>query len=126
LAGLLSVVETLLVTETEWQLLGGGKEGRPGWAPPVVLIKRGAAGARLLTAAGQEDFPAPRVGTVDTVGAGDVFAAGYLAGRLRGLSLTQAVHLAVAAAAASVSGRGRQAYPDAAFLERHRHLFLET
>ncbi|MEJ5329976.1 MAG: carbohydrate kinase family protein [Desulfobaccales bacterium] len=126
LAGLLAATETLFVTETEWQLLGGDPWERPAWAPPVVLVKRGAAGARLLTAAGLHDFPAPRVGAVDTVGAGDVFAAGYLAGRLKGLSLPQAVRLAVVAAAASVSGRGREAYPDAAFLERQLQLLLDT
>ncbi len=126
LAGLLAAVETLLVTEREWRLLGGDPEAPPPWSPPVVLVKRGAAGARLLTAAGVQDFPAPRVGAVDTVGAGDVFAAGYLSGRLHGLSLPQAVRLAVAAAAASVAGRGREAYPDAAFLERQLRVLMDT
>lgn len=126
LAGVLAAAETLFVTETEWGLLGGDPWERPAWAPPVVLVKRGAAGARLLTAAGVHDFPAPRVGAVDTVGAGDVFAAGYLAGRLKGLSLSQAVRLAVAVAAASVAGRGREAYPNAAFLERQLQLLMET
>jgi ribokinase len=115
---LLSATETLLVTEAEWDLLGGLGEGRPEWAPPVVVIKRGARGARLLTREGWRDFPAEAPGNiVDTLGAGDVFAAGFLAGRLRELDLPGSVRLAVRAAGLSLTGAGRERYPDREFLE---------
>jgi sugar/nucleoside kinase (ribokinase family) len=55
---------------------------------------------------------------VDTLGAGDVFAAGYLAGLLIGLSLPQAARLAEAAAAYKLGGPGRQGYPDQEVMER--------
>jgi ribokinase len=116
---ILDHVETLLVTETEWRLLGGEPKVHPIWAPPLVLIKRGAQGARLLTPLRYLDFPVELGGgVVDTLGAGDVFAAGYLAGRLRGLHLNLCVRLGNRAAAASLRGAGRDNYPDHSFLER--------
>jgi sugar/nucleoside kinase (ribokinase family) len=119
LEGLLDHVETLLVTETEWQQLGGEPKVHPVWAPPLVVIKRGARGARLLTPLRYLDFPVELGGRlVDTLGAGDVFAAGYLAGRLMGLHLNACVRLGNRAAAVSLRGAGRDSYPDRAFLER--------
>ncbi len=116
---LLDKVETLLVTEQEWLLLGGDMERYPVWAPPLVLIKRGPRGARLLNPLRFLDFPAvPVRGVVDTLGAGDVFAAGYLAGRLHRLHPPTALRLACRAAAQSLTGRGRESYPDREFLKR--------
>jgi sugar/nucleoside kinase (ribokinase family) len=117
--GLLDHLETLLVTEAEWQRLGGDPAVHPPWAPPVVVIKRGARGARLLTPPRYLDFPVELAGDlVDTLGAGDVFAAGYLAGRLVGLHLNACVRLGNRAAAVSLGGAGRDSYPDRTFLER--------
>ena len=116
---ILDHLETLLVTETEWRLLEGEPAVHPVWAPPVVVIKRGARGARLLTPLRYLDFPVELGGPlVDTLGAGDVFAAGYLAGRLKGLHLNASVRLGNRAAAVSLRGAGRQSYPDRIFLER--------
>lgn len=119
LEDILDHTETLLVTAAEWKLLGGEPDVHPPWAPPVVLIKRGAQGARLLTPLRYLDFPGEPVPLpADTLGAGDVFAAGYLAGRLWGLHLNDAVRLANRAAAFSLRGPGRESYPDEKFLER--------
>jgi len=116
---LLEHVETLLVTEAEWALLGGGLRRHPDWAPPIILIKRGPLGARLLTPVRYLDIPSTFEGQpVDTVGAGDVFAAGYIAGMLIGLNLPQCVRLAEHAAAYKLGGRGRKGYPDKRVLER--------
>jgi sugar/nucleoside kinase (ribokinase family) len=119
LEDILDHLETLLVTETEWRLLGGEPKIHPNWAPPLVVIKRGPLGARLLTPLRYLDFPVELGGhLVDTLGAGDVFAAGYLAGRLMGLHLNACVRLGNRAAAVSLRGAGRDSYPDRAFLER--------
>ena len=119
LEDILDHLETLLVTETEWRQLGGEPQVHPNWAPPLVLIKRGARGARLLTPLRYLDFPVELGGDlVDTLGAGDVFAAGYLAGRLSGLHLNACVRLGNRAAAVSLRGAGRDSYPDRNFLER--------
>jgi len=126
LEAILDHLETLLLTEREWQLLGGDMGIHPFWAPPVVLIKRGARGARLLTPLRHLDFPVELAGeVVDTVGAGDVFAAGYLAGRLLGLHLNLCVRLGNRAAAMSLRGVGRESYPDRTFLERQVQLLQQ-
>jgi ribokinase len=118
LADLLGYIETLLLTEEEWLLLGGQMECHPDWAPPLVLIKRGALGARLLMKGYYQDFPADSPERlVDTLGAGDVFAAGYLAGRALGRKLITSVRLAIKTAAFSLKGTGREHYPDEAFLK---------
>jgi len=116
---ILDHLETLLVTEAEWRRLGGEAAVHPPWAPPVVMIKRGPRGARLLTPPRYLDFPVELAGgLVDILGAGDVFAAGYLAGRLAGLHLNACVRLGNRAAAVSLRGAGRDSYPDRTFLER--------
>ncbi|MBD5802955.1 2-dehydro-3-deoxygluconokinase [Azoarcus sp. Aa7] len=45
----------------------------------LVVVTRGADGASAWNAQGRADVPAPRVTTVDTVGAGDTFQAAMLA-----------------------------------------------
>jgi 2-dehydro-3-deoxygluconokinase len=50
----------------------------------TVVVKDGAVGAHALGARGTVFVPAPRVAVVEPVGAGDAFAAGYLAGLLDG------------------------------------------
>jgi ribokinase len=120
LADLLSCLETLLLTEGEWLRLGGQMECHPEWAPPYVLIKRGALGARLLMAGYYQDFPAAAPAKLaDSLGAGDVFAAGYLAGLVLGLKPARAVLLAIKAASCSLAGAGRERYPGREFLKAH-------
>jgi len=119
LVDILDHAEAILVTEREWQFLGGKMLGHPPWAPPFILIKRGDQGARLITPVTFYDFPAeevPRV--VDTLGAGDVFAAGYLAARVHGLTPPWGARLGNRAAAFSLMGPGREHYPDRKFLEK--------
>jgi sugar/nucleoside kinase (ribokinase family) len=118
LTEILDQVETLLVTEAEWVLLGGEMQRHPDWAPAIVLIKRGARGARMLVPVRYLDFPGETWGPGgDTLGAGDVFTAGYLAGLFLGLNLPQAVRLAGLAAAYKLTGAGREDYPDRKVLE---------
>jgi ribokinase len=47
---------------------------------PVLVIKRGAAGCEVRWPGGRERFPAAPAEVVDTTGAGDAFAAGFLLG----------------------------------------------
>ncbi|RJR42776.1 MAG: carbohydrate kinase family protein, partial [Deltaproteobacteria bacterium] len=119
LEGIIDHLDTLLVTAREWELLGGMPKSHPHWAPPVVVIKRGPLGARLLTPPRYLDFPVELASRpVDILAAGDAFAAGYLAGRFLGLHLNLAVRLANRTAAWTLGGAGREDYPDAKFLER--------
>jgi sugar/nucleoside kinase (ribokinase family) len=72
----------------------------------------------MLTPVRYLDFP-PYVPErlVGTLGAGDVFAAGYIAGLFRGLNLPQAVRLASSLAAFALGGPGRERYPDRKVME---------
>jgi sugar/nucleoside kinase (ribokinase family) len=72
----------------------------------VVVLKLGGQGCLVATA--EETFlvPAFRVDVVDTVGAGDSFAAAFIAGRLRGGSLREAATLANAMGALVATQRG--------------------
>ena len=69
----------------------------------TVVMKDGAHGARAWWPGGQCAAPGLAVAVVDTTGAGDSFNAGFLAARLSGRAMPEAV--AWAAAAGSLSTR---------------------
>jgi sugar/nucleoside kinase (ribokinase family) len=54
----------------------------------------------------------------DRTGAGDVAAAGFLAGMIQVMDIPRCLELAARAASLSIEGYGRSAYPDRGFLER--------
>jgi sugar/nucleoside kinase (ribokinase family) len=72
----------------------------------VVVHKRGADGAVVSTRAGSVQVDAPRVEEVDPDGAGDIFAAGYVAATLLGHPPVAAARVGCAVAAESVQVRG--------------------
>ena len=75
---------------------------------PLVVVKRGAAGAEAAEGARRWRAGAPEVEAVDTTGAGDAFVAAFLAARLSGAEIQTALARAVAAGAAAstiVGGR---------------------
>lgn len=87
--------------------------------PQIVVITEGAKGARAFSGAGETHASATPVEVVDTVGAGDTFNAGLLAGLARagalskagiaalsGKVLQDALTLGTAAAAVTVSRAG--------------------
>ncbi len=53
------------------------------YGPPQILLTRGPKGALLRYHAQHYTVPAPSIRVVDTIGAGDAFTAGFLAGWLR-------------------------------------------
>ena len=71
-----------------------------------IVLKQGAEGATAFTKAGMTKMAAPRVEEVDPTGAGDIFGATYIAARLSGSSIEQALRYAVAAGAHSVTRMG--------------------
>ncbi|WBC06969.1 carbohydrate kinase family protein [Micromonospora sp. WMMA1947] len=83
-------------------------------APRTVLVTGGAAGATLHTpGAPPTHVPAatPPGPIVDTNGAGDAFAAGVIAARLRGADVLDAARYAARVAAAACTHDGME-YPD--------------
>ncbi|WP_103340781.1 sugar kinase [Amycolatopsis sp. CA-126428] len=75
--------------------------------PTEVIVKRGAAGA-LAAARGEEvhERPADGVTVTDVIGAGDSFAAGYLAARHLGADLATRLAWATKCAACTVGTAG--------------------
>jgi sugar/nucleoside kinase (ribokinase family) len=73
---------------------------------PLVVVKLGADGAVAVRGANVVRASAPRIDVVDTVGAGDSFDAGFLAGFLSGRSDEEALRLACACGALSTRAAG--------------------
>lgn len=74
-----------------------------------VVIKRGALGAAIGGASGVTlNLPAPPVKVVDTTGAGDAFAAGFLSAELRGLPPADCLRAGIEAGSAAVKTLGGQ------------------
>ena len=71
-----------------------------------VVVKRGAAGAGVHTAAGRWETPAVPVTSIDTVGAGDAFTAGYLSALLDGQDVAGRLQRGALAGAFAVSTAG--------------------
>ncbi len=67
--------DVLFATEAEWEILGGAYS-----TAPTCVLKRGARGCTVLTAETRLDFASVESEVVDTTGAGDALAAGFLLG----------------------------------------------
>jgi ribokinase len=75
-------------------------------AGTTVVMKDGARGARAWWPGGSCAAPGRRVEVADTTGAGDSFNAGFLAGRLAGRPVEEAVGWAAAAGSLSTRAAG--------------------
>ena len=74
---------------------------------PVLAVTRGAAGAVAVSGEERAEVAAePITKLVDTTGAGDLFAAGFLAGQARGASLQTSLKLGAIAAAEVIQHYG--------------------
>jgi ribokinase len=86
--------ELVFANEEERDEVGTDAAGQATW-----IVKRGAAGCAVIRGGERSEFPAIPAEVVDTTGAGDAFAAGYLVG---------GVELALETAARCVSSLGAQ------------------
>jgi adenosine kinase len=109
---LLDDVDVLLGNEEEMTMLFGSRSLNAAVSAAeetglLVVITRGAQGAVVLTAQGPEEVPAAAVErVVDTTGAGDLFAAGFLFGLTHGLGPVDSTRLGGLCAAEVISHTG--------------------
>ncbi|MFW6108005.1 MAG: ribokinase [bacterium] len=113
-ADLLAVVDYLVPNQSELLRLTGAKSEESAAGElfeagvSALIVTRGRAGARIITARGRRDVASIEVEAVDAVGAGDCFCGYLAAGIADGAPLADAVRVACAAAALSVTRRGAQ------------------
>ena len=80
---------------------------------PTLVVTRSEAGATAVSGGERADVPAePIERLVDTTGAGDLFAAGFLAGEARGLGLEASLRLGAIAAAEVIQHYGARPEKD--------------
>jgi sugar/nucleoside kinase (ribokinase family) len=80
---------------------------------PLLVVTRSEAGATAIAGGERADVPAePIERLVDTTGAGDLFAAGFLAGLARGKSLHDSLKLGAIAAAEVIQHYGARPEKD--------------
>ncbi|HZR94723.1 MAG TPA: PfkB family carbohydrate kinase [Gaiellaceae bacterium] len=89
--------DVLFATEAEWEMLGGAY-----LSAPTGVLKRGARGVTILTADARLDLAPVDADVLDTTGAGDALAAGFLLGG----SLEDAARRGLEAAARCVARVG--------------------
>ena len=101
-------VDLLFVNEEEARMLTGLEDPREGAralnqaGAGTVVVKLGPAGCMVLAKGEEFSVPAFEVEVLDTTGAGDCFAGGFLAALQRGFPLKQAASFANAVGALSV------------------------
>lgn len=112
-ARVLAATDVLLLTDEEAALLCGGEGAREeliaqllARGPSTVVLKHGAEGCTVATAQRTIARPGFPIEMVDTVGAGDSFAAAFIAGWLRGGTLEDCATLANAMGALTATQRG--------------------
>ena len=114
-APFIAAADILLPTDDELRLLTGtasldaaAATLLSSSAPPSrkIAVTRAAAGCSVFTAAERIDCPAYPITEIDPTGAGDCFAAAFIAAVLQGVPLQQAARLANAAGALAVSAKG--------------------
>jgi fructokinase len=113
---LLRGVDIVKLSDEDMDWLGLTPEDVLDLGPRVLCLTEGAAGAAAITRSGRVHVPARAVEVVDTVGAGDTFNAGFLAGLYRAgvlakaeppaAALRDALTLGISAAAVTVSRAG--------------------
>ena len=111
-------VRAVLANEQEYQNMTGVSDYKQAASKvleagaEIAVVKRGEKGAYLKTRDVEEEVPAFSVReVVDTTGAGDAFAAGFIAGLLRGYSLRKALSYANAVAALKITRLGSHEAP---------------
>lgn len=103
--------EVKILTETNYKQ---GARELLYYGASIIVVTLGRRGCYVITKSQEFSvpaFPVKEDAIKDTTGAGDVFAAGFLAGLLMNKSLEECAILANKVAAKSITGMGRTKYP---------------
>ncbi len=120
---ILERTRVLFATSDELGIMTGKEPGKAAedvirCGTEIVVHKRAEQGSEIISENGRIAIPVARAEqVVDKTGAGDVYAAGFIAGLLLELPLEVCGKLASEAAALSISAYGREKYPDRHFLQ---------
>jgi len=112
LADFLQLVDVLFLNRAGWEAVSDilGHAPEPGTeGSGTIVVTLGADGSRQVSTDGVEQAPGMPVEAVDTTGAGDCFAAAYLARLLEGAPVRERLRFANAAAALSTQTFGAHA-----------------
>lgn len=109
--GLLPMIDLVIANEDEATVLTGAADAGAALdllarLVPTAVVKRGSRGVLARAESGSVDQPAPATAVVDTTGAGDAFAAGFLVQWLAGSTLDEAVRAGQVLAAVAVGRVG--------------------
>ena len=116
------LIDILFVNETELATLTGEADFEAGLASlrgrvPVLVATRGPNGAVAIAGGERAEVPAePVARVVDTTGAGDLFAAGFLSGHAAGAPLRESLRRGAICAAEVISHFGARPERDLATL----------
>ena len=111
-------IDILFANESELAALTGAEDFEAGLAAlapklPVLVVTRSEKGAVALAGAEREEVAAePVAKVVDTTGAGDLFAAGFLFGHVRGRPLSDCLRMGAICAAEIISHYGARPEAD--------------
>lgn len=123
LGGLLKHIDILFLNnvELEYAAQGRGKDEKIAWLLKKgvrrVVLKEGSAGASVHSTLGERFERAIRTKAIDTTGAGDVFNAGFIYGKVNGYSDRICLKIGNFAAGRKV-GRSGLAVPDEQEVEK--------
>ncbi len=112
------MIDILFANHQELAALTGEEDFEAGIAAlaprlPLLVVTRGAQGAVALAGGQRAEVPAePIAQVIDTTGAGDLFAAGFLFGHLRGKALADCLDMGAVAAAEVISHYGARPEAD--------------
>ena len=118
-AGWLGATEILLVNEAEALGFSAATDLRAAVATlrsklpadATLVVKRGADGASAWRGEETASAAPPRIEVADSIGAGDIFNAGFLAARLAGASLAECLEAGVRYASKVIATRPRSYVP---------------
>jgi sugar/nucleoside kinase (ribokinase family) len=112
------LIDILLANEEEAAILEGTEDAEAAIASlgrdvPLVVVTRAERGAVAIRGSEREEIAAEPIDkVVDTTGAGDLFAAGFLFGEVQGRSLQESLRIGAIAAAEVISHYGARPEAD--------------